>query len=330
MKRFLLPLMCLFVLFLASGSASADTNCAFNRSGGLDFGNLDPGLGGSFNETMQIDANCQSYVVIDFVGIFSQPIRACMSLDAGSGGGDTNWRYMVDRNNKKIKYQLYGAANHVNPYRAGTAVANDMRLEFRFISLFTWVPSTSNFKIYGWIPETTGLEEGVYTDTVQATFRYDESGGWFFPSGCSFSGGKTATTTLQVRVHVKSFCTLDVSQHIDFGNWQELDQPRDQQGAVTVHCDASTKYAVKLGWGGQGDVNKTRNMANGNEKISYNLYRDDKRSQPWGDNATTGFLKDQQGEGKKKVIPIYARVPKQATPSPGTYADNVVVTLEYN
>ncbi len=97
MKRFLLPLMCLFVLFLASGQASADTNCTFSKSGGLDFGNLDTLLGRQFNQTMQIDASCNTFVIIDVAGIFSQPIRACMSLDAGSGGGDTNWRYMVSQ-----------------------------------------------------------------------------------------------------------------------------------------------------------------------------------------------------------------------------------------
>jgi spore coat protein U-like protein len=335
MKRFLLPLMCLFVLFLASGTASAadQLKCTFDKSGVLEF-SMDPLLSRTSEQKMQIDADCSSYVFISVLGFFQQPVRVCMSLDAGTTGSSTT-RSMIGPNGKKIGYQPAGGPNKASPYTVGTEVPNEMVLPFNFVRINEWVPSSSSFPIYGSILDTKGIEEGVYTDTVQAKFRYIPVGGflfpgWFFPPGCSFTGGDTVTATMQVRVQVKPFCALDVSQHIDFGNWQDLDQPRDQQGAVTVNCDASTKYAVKLGWGGQGDVNKTRNMANGNEKISYNLYSDDKRLQPWGDNATTGFLKDQQGEGKRKVIPIYARVPRQATPSPGTYTDNVVVTLEYN
>ncbi len=217
----------------------------------------------------------------------------------------------------------------MNPYRVGTAVSNDMRLEFRIISHFTWVPSTSNFKIYGWIPETAGLEEGVYTDTVRPHSVMMN------PEGCSslqvvsFSGGKTVMTALQVRVVVKPFCALDVSQHIDFGSWQDLDQPRDQEGSVTVTCDKSTKYSLKLGWGAQGQAGTTRNMANGGEKIAYNLFSDTQRNHRWGDENGGEVKRDIQGDGNKKTFPVYARFPKQKTPSPGTYTDNVVVTLEY-
>ncbi|WP_457300968.1 Csu type fimbrial protein, partial [Phyllobacterium sp. P5_D12] len=237
-------------------------------------------------------------------------------------------RHMKGPNGTKIGYEFYSDSTRTRVYSVGTRIPNDVAPPWVFATLLQRVHGDSNFSIFGVISNKTNVEEGLYTDTVIANFQYVEFWGLFPPpADCT---GPVVSVPLQVRVVVKSFCALDVTQHIDFGSWQDLDQPRDQQGAVTVNCDNSTKYAVKLGWGGQGDVNRTRNMVNGNEKISYNLYRDDKRLQPWGDNATTGFLKDQQGEGKKKVIPIYARVPKQATPPPGTYTDNVVVTLEYN
>ncbi|UXN59967.1 spore coat protein U domain-containing protein [Phyllobacterium zundukense] len=267
----------------------------------------------------------ESFVIVSVLGLFQQPVRVCMSLGAGTGGTDTNWRYMVGPNNKKIRYQLYGQANHVNPYKVGTSVANNMTLGFSLIKLFQWVPSNSDFDIHGWIPDQTGLEEGVYTDMIQASFRYDEGAG----TDCSFTSGKTATASFQVRVQVKPFCALDVSQHIDFGSWQDLDKPRDQEGAVTVNCDKNTSYSLKLGWGGQGDAGNTRNMANGSEKISYNLFSDKQRSVLWGDKDGGKVPSALTSDGNKKTFPVYARVPTQKTPSPGTYTDNVVVTLEY-
>lgn len=69
-------------------------------------------------------------------------------------------------------------------------------------------------------------------------------------------------------------------------------------------------------------------MISGNEKIGYNLFRDRQRTQLWGDQ-TGNMLANQTGTGSPVEIPVYARVPKQKTPSSGTYVDNVVVTLEY-
>jgi spore coat protein U-like protein len=235
---------------------------------------------------------------------------------------------MVGPNDKKLRYQLYGASNRTSPYKLGVTVVNQMNLSFNIVRINETVSTNSSFDVYGSILDTANLEAGVYTDTVQATLQYADVP-WFPPDGCGLPGTKTTTTTLLVRAVVKPFCTLDVSQHIDFGSWQDLDKARDQEGAVSINCDKSSTYSVKLGWGAQGSA-KTRNMASGSEKIAYNLFQDANRAQLWGDDVSTGFLKDQKSDGTIKKVPIYARVPKQATPSPGTYTDNVVVTLEYN
>ncbi|MBZ9653492.1 Csu type fimbrial protein [Phyllobacterium lublinensis] len=320
--------MCLFVLFLASDEASADTRCVFRMSDGdFDFGALDPLAARQFDQAAKINAECVTMVPFSVLGLFTQPVRACMKIGSGSGGADTNWRYMVGPNGKKIRYQLYGSPKHVDPYEVGNYVGNNFSLAFRILSLFEWVPSSTSFDIHGWIPDQAGLEEGYYIDMVQAELIYTEVS-IFTASGCNLNGAKSAKVTFPVRVQVKPYCALEVSQHIDFGTWQDLDQPRDQEGRVKVNCDTKTPYSLKLGWGDQGEAGKSRNMISGKEKISYNLFRDRQRTQLWGDQAGN-MLANRTGTGSPVEIPVYARVPKQPTPSSGTYMDHVVVTLEY-
>jgi spore coat protein U-like protein len=328
MKRLLLPLICLFVLFMAPEPASAlDTVCTFSKEGGFDFGTLDPLTSRNHYDDMKIQVHCATTVVIDFFGLLAPKIHVCMSLDQGTAYTGSV-RHMTGPNGTKIGYQFYSDATRTAAYRVGTKIPNNVGVPWSFAKIWERTNGVSSFSVHGVITDKASAEDGVYTDTVTANFQYVEYLALFGPPANCF--GPVVSIPLQVRVLVKPFCALEVSEHIDFGSWQDLNEPRDQEGKVAVTCDKGTTYAVKLGWGGQGEVNKTRNMANGSEKIAYNLFQDANRTQLWGDDASTGFLKDQKSDGTAKKVPIYARVPKQATPSPGTYTDNVVVTLQYN
>lgn len=63
--------------------------------------------------------------------------------------------------------------------------------------------------------------------------------------------------------------------------------------------------------------------------MTYGLYKDAARSQPWGDATTPGSTVAGAGNGLVQQLTVYGRVPPQTTPSPGTYTDTVVVTLTY-
>jgi spore coat protein U-like protein len=72
-----------------------------------------------------------------------------------------------------------------------------------------------------------------------------------------------------------------------------------------------------------------RKMSKGAETVTYGLYKDTNRSQPWGDATTPGSTVAGTGTGAAQVLTVYGRVPPQTTPTPGTYTDTVVVTLTY-
>jgi spore coat protein U-like protein len=68
-------------------------------------------------------------------------------------------------------------------------------------------------------------------------------------------------------------------------------------------------------------------MTMGASAITYGIYQDVGRTQPWGDTMGTTF--GATGNGLTQNLPTYGRVPPQTTPAPATYTDTIVVTLTY-
>lgn len=68
-------------------------------------------------------------------------------------------------------------------------------------------------------------------------------------------------------------------------------------------------------------------MALGSQAVTYGLYKDAARSQPWGSAGTQ--LVTGSGAGAAQNLPVYGRVLPQSTPPAGSYTDTVVVTVTY-
>jgi spore coat protein U-like protein len=69
-------------------------------------------------------------------------------------------------------------------------------------------------------------------------------------------------------------------------------------------------------------------MSNGGAQITYGLYQNAARSQPWGNNTGTNTVAG-SGTGSGQALTVYGRVPAQTTPAPGTYSDSIIATLTY-
>ncbi len=69
-------------------------------------------------------------------------------------------------------------------------------------------------------------------------------------------------------------------------------------------------------------------MTLGEEEVTYQLYRDRNRIEPWGSNTNTDTVAG-TGSGSSQAFTVYGRVPRQTTPPPGTYTDTIVVTVTF-
>jgi len=135
-------------------------------------------------------------------------------------------------------------------------------------------------------------------------------------------------------------CTV-TTPGVAFGNYDAtLPGPTDVSGNLTVTCTRvlfdplSAGYVLALSRGTSGSF-APRQMASGASRLNYNLYRDAGRSQVWGDGtAATGTISATMNFSlfqfsKAAAHTAYGRVPAGQGANPGSYGDNIVVTITF-
>ncbi|MBB6428169.1 spore coat U domain-containing protein [Sphingopyxis sp. JAI128] len=316
MFRLILILAAPLFFFLSSGPAQAQAaNCSFNVSN-VDFGSVDTLAGAAVDTAATVSVSCMP--------VTGARVRACISLGAGSGGATAGLRHMLSGADI-LDYNLYQDAARTIPWGTrldpslGTPVALD----------FSGAGGTQNINVYGRVfGAQQAASAGLYTSSLTATdvmLNAVDYGG--VPSDCSaiMTNTKTAGPVV-VQAEIDANCFV-AAQNIDFGNQGGLAADVDSTGEIDVTCTPGLGYTVALDNGLTGTGPTTRQMALGGDAITYGLYKDGARSQPWGVSGAQRL--SGTGAGAAQTLPVYARVPAQTTPPAGTYSDTVVVTVEY-
>lgn len=89
---------------------------------------------------------------------------------------------------------------------------------------------------------------------------------------------------------------LVATQNVDFGTNGLLGANVDSTGIVSVTCIPGNAYTVALS-NGLTDTGPTARTL-GWQLVSYGLYKDSNRTQPWGDPATPGSTVPGTGTGR--------------------------------
>lgn len=309
----------LVALCVSAGRAEAQS-CTFAMTN-VNFGTIDVASNVNFDTTATLNVTCS--------GIPTRRVRVCPHFGSGSGGvaagGDP--RYMLS-GATQMRYNIYRNAARTNVWGS-----------------FYWgqppTPPTVNINLNG---------AGIGTASVTAFARVP-SGQTTLPTGIyssSFSGGHTlvayAYTTVgncaaigtmnatQVPFLVTadniSSCTVSATT-LDFGSKGLLDTNVDAANQINVTCSSAVPYTVGLNGGSSGATDPSqRKMTLGAAQVTYGIYRDAARTQPWGNTIGSDTVAG-IGTGSVQVLTGYGRVPMQTTPAPGTYTDTVVVTVTY-
>lgn len=147
--------------------------------------------------------------------------------------------------------------------------------------------------------------------------------------GAPSANAATATTSMNVSLTIQDACdvTSVAPTDLDFGTHGPLTSKIDQSSTITVTCTTGAPYNIGLDGGSSGKVD-ARTLVNGSDAVNYQLYSDANRTSVWGNTVGTDTLAS-VGTGQSQAFPVYGRVPAQATPKAGLYADTVQVTVTY-
>ena len=171
------------------------------------------------------------------------------------------------------------------------------------------------------LPGQQSVQPGAYSQTLASSATYGTT---------SCTAGLLAGATsfsFQANATVLKSCNVSAGD-MAFGAVGDLDAPVDGQSALSLQCTRGTGYAVSLNGGLSGAADPGgRKMTAGGQSVLYGLYQDAARSTPWGTAAAATL--GGTGTSSTQTIPVYGRVPAQATPAIGTYSDTIVVSVTY-
>lgn len=181
--------------------------------------------------------------------------------------------------------------------------------------------------------------KGTYIGTVQLYWDMQASSSTVC-EGDSGGGWDSGNMTITANYVVPSFCQLDSTSNVDFGNIGDIGTTsRDYtaQGAINATCNNGTPYSIYLGDGNNRISGGFRRMTNGSSQyIPYQLYKDSAYGTVWdatGGTTTVGGSGgvSKTGSGTSQISNVYGKIPQGTAISstPGNYSDSIVVTVTY-
>jgi spore coat protein U-like protein len=305
------------LLWLSAHPAAAQT-CTFGIDN-INFGNIDVTANTAFTTSGTYSASCS--------GILLAAVRTCPNVGAGTGGGNAsgNPRYLTN-GVPQLEYNLFSDAGYTAVWGsrlwAGSAPTTD-------ITLVILGSGSTSRTMHARIPAgQQAVAPGTYTSSFVGHTAINYAAYLLIPPNCATLASPTGTAPFTVSATVVSSCSVSATT-LDFGSTGFLAANVDSTNSLSVTCSNTVPYAILLDGGLSGATDPTlRKMKKGAEAVTYGLYQDMTRSQPWGSTKGTNTVSG-TGSGFPQSYTVYGRVPPQSTPSPGTFTDTIVVTISY-
>jgi spore coat protein U-like protein len=101
-------------------------------------------------------------------------------------------------------------------------------------------------------------------------------------------------------------------------------------GNLNVNCSNGLPYSLDLGSGlNPAAANANRQMANGANRLGYNIYTNNTFITVWGSTMAGGVSQSFTGTGANQTITSYLKIPVQAVPPTAVYTDIVTITAVF-
>ncbi len=316
--------LCLWAVLIAAGSLLASPpavaqSCSLSITP-LAFGDVDVTANAQVNGTATATVSCTGSALL--------PVGVCIELGPGSGGGTSAANRTLTNGANQLHYGLFSDAAASVPWGSGGWPAGGALAVGFNLTLSASGTGSRSVTIYGRVYSGQATAAPVtYSSSFAGTDARVRYGLLSFLLGCELLT-VTQSTSFTVSANVPATCRVTTSD-LNFGSVGVLAAPQDAFTTLAPTCTNGTAYQIGLNGGLSGATNPTmRRMTKGAETITYGLYRDVARSQPFGStlglDTLTGI-----GSGLAQTSHVYGRVPAQATPSPGQYADTIQAVVTY-
>lgn len=314
----------LFVLLLPSLVLAQ--SCSFSVAN-VNFGPVDTLSGNPVNTTSTLNVSCTGGLLD-----IGKRLLICPNIGAGSGGASSAAARQMSNGTNSLNYQLYSDTGYSVTWGSSSwsypSRAPPYALTMALLSGGSLIGASGSLTVYASaLGSQATAATGAFTSSFAAgdtPFIYSYSSA----TTCAAPSGTLGSATFTVSASVAANCLINV-QNINFGTQGVLSANVDATGSVTATCTPGTPYTISLNGGTANAAPTARKMSQGTQTVTYGLYKDSNRSQPWGDVNTPGSTVAGTGTGTAQLLTVYGRVPPQTTPSPGAYIDTVVVTLTY-
>jgi len=292
-------------------------NCTVTSASG-SYGNVNVLSGASNDSTSTFTVTC--------TGHKNNTVRLCIEMGAGSPT-DAGKR-ALSNGTKFLDHEFYSDSSRTQLWGSWGAVVTAYGTGGVTQNLALGATGSANqtLTVYARVlaNQQTAAPLGYSWTATSPGIKYGYSGTAACPTGNNTTTGGSAVWTATVLAN----CTVSATG-VNFGSSGAITSNVDATGTVAVQCTSSTPYTVALNGGNAGAGDPTqRKMAKGAETITYGLYQNSARSQPWGSSSGTNTVGG-TGTGSSQPLTVYGRVASQTTPSPGAYADSVIVTVTY-
>jgi spore coat protein U-like protein len=137
----------------------------------------------------------------------------------------------------------------------------------------------------------------------------------------------TATANFNVTALVGTSCSVSAAD-LAFGTYDPTAvTDATTTSTINVTCSLLTPYTISLNTGTFAS-GSARRMGSGASRLGYEIYRDAAQTGIFGTVAATLGV---SGVGTGLAIPttIYGKIPKNQVVTPGSYADQITVTVDY-
>jgi spore coat protein U-like protein len=230
-----------------------------------------------------------------------------LSLNLGGGNAGTCTDRKMANGTAMLTYNIFRDSSRVSNWCDGGSKL-DIEMDFA-----TGATQTRTYTMYGRVSLGQNPTFATYTDLLTVTLKQ--------------GGGTIATGTTSISGSVAPTCSVTAGT-LGFGSYSSASAALASAG-VSVNCSNGATYQVGLD-GGQNVSGSTRRMTGpGGAMLSYQLFRDSLRTVAWGDGSALGARVSGTGSGSAQALTVYGRIPAGQMPTPGSYTDSVIVTVEY-